>query len=160
MKKDPIRILFVCTGNICRSPTAHAILRKRILDRSLEAMVECDSAGTHAYHVGEGADPRSAKHGKRRGYDFSFHHARKVSRSDFHEFDWILAMDRGHLESLQEMSVPDQRAQIALFLSAIPGCKIEDTPDPYYGGDMGFEQVLDLCEQGCDAWLDKVLKGR
>jgi protein-tyrosine phosphatase len=91
---------------------------------------------------------------------FSFHHARKVRGTDFHEFDWILAMDQSHLEILQELSVPDLRARVALFLSAIPGCDLKDTPDPYYGGDMGFEQVLDLCEQGCDAWLDKVLSER
>lgn len=158
MKKAPIRFLFVCTGNICRSPTAHAIFRKLVSDRKLAESIEFDSAGTHAYHEGEGADPRSAKHGKRRGYDFSFHRARKVCSSDFHEFDWILAMDRSHLEILQELSVPEQRAKIALFLSAVPGCGIDDMPDPYYGGDVGFETVLDLCEAGCKAWLDKALK--
>lgn len=157
MKKEPIRFLFVCTGNICRSPTAHAILLDRIARRELEGRVECDSAGTHAYHLGEGADPRSARHGKRRGYDFSFHRARRVTRADFHEFDWILAMDRSHLEILQELSVPDQRARVALFLSSTPACGEIDVPDPYYGGDQGFEHVLDLCEAACDAWLEKAL---
>jgi len=158
MKKEPICFLFVCTGNICRSPTAHAIFRSRIAQRRLEERVACDSAGTHAYHVGEGADPRSAKHGQRRGYDFSFHHARKVNRADFHDFDWILAMDQGHFEILQELSVPGQRARIAMFLSSTPESRETDVPDPYYGGDQGFEHVSDLCEAACDAWLDKALE--
>ena len=159
MKKEPIRFLFVCTGNICRSPTAHAIFRDRIARRGLQARVECDSAGTQAYHAGEGADPRSAEHGRRRGYDFSFHRARKVRRTDFHEFDWILAMDQSHLEALEDLSVPDQRARVALFLSSTPGCGETDVPDPYYGGTAGFEHVLDLCEAACDTWLDRVLEG-
>lgn len=157
MKKDPIRFLFVCTGNICRSPTAHAIFRRRIQELGLQSRLDCDSAGTHAYHVGEGADARSALHGKRRGYDFSFHRARKVNAADFHDFDWILAMDRGHLEILQDMAVPDQRAKLALFLSVTPECGTQDVPDPYYGGDQGFEHVLDLCERACDAWIQKAL---
>lgn len=157
MKKEPIRFLFVCTGNICRSPTAHAIFRSRIDQRHLGGRVECDSAGTHAYHVGEGADPRSAKHGKLRGFDFSFHHARKVNRADFHDFDWILAMDQSHFEILQELSVPGQRARVAMFLSSTPDCGESDVPDPYYGGDQGFEHVLDLCEAACDAWLEQAL---
>lgn len=158
MKKEPIRFLFVCTGNICRSPTAHAIFRDRIAQGNLEGRVDCDSAGTHAYHLGEGADPRSAKHGLQRGYDFSFHRARKVAQADFHEFDWILAMDQSHFEILKEQSVPDQRAKVALFLSITPDCGEIDVPDPYYGGDNGFEHVLDLCEDACDAWLEKALK--
>ena len=157
MKKEPIRFLFVCTGNICRSPTAHAIFLQRIRSRKLESLLECDSAGTHAYHVGEGADSRSVVHGKRRGYDFSFHRARRVLSTDFHEFDWILAMDRGHLEILQGMAVPGQKARLALFLDSTPECGLQDVPDPYYGGDMGFEHVLDLCEAACDAWIQKAL---
>ncbi len=158
MKKEPIRFLFVCTGNICRSPTAHAIFRQRITSRNLTGKLACDSAGTQAYHLGEGADLRSVEHGTRRGYDFSFHQARKVKRSDFHEFDWILAMDRSHLEFLQSLSVPNQRAQVEMFLSVLPKAKLLDMPDPYYGGDPGFEQVLDLCEAACDRWIEKVLE--
>ena len=144
---EPIRALFVCTGNICRSPTAHAVLRHLIAQRGLQERLECDSAGTQAYHEGEGADRRSREAGERRGLDFAFHRARRVRAADLEAFDWILAMDRSHLEHLQDMSHPGQRARVELFLGR------DDMPDPYYGGARGFDEVLDLCWNGCEAWL-------
>ena len=147
----------MCTGNICRSPTAHAVLRHLIRERNLEGRLECDSAGTQAYHVGEGADPRSRAAGERRGLDFSFHRARKVSPRDLEDFDWILAMDRSHLEWVQGQSYPGQRARVELFLSVLPGLDADEMPDPYYGGPRGFDLVLDLCQRACEAWIPRWL---
>lgn len=148
-------MLMVCTGNICRSPTAEAVLQRMVRDRGLESWLSVDSAGTQAYHAGEGADPRSVEHGRRRGLDFSLHQARRLVLADFEAFDWILAMDRSHLEVLQRMSYPGQRAKIDLFLAPLSRSHGEEVPDPYYGGPMGFDRVLDLCEDGCKAWLDE-----
>jgi protein-tyrosine phosphatase len=155
---EPVRVLFVCTGNICRSPTAHAVLRHLIAKEWLQERLECDSAGTQSYHEGEGADRRAREVGERRGVDFSFHRARRIRSQDLEDFDWVLAMDRGHLEHLQAMSHPGQRARTALFLSVLPGSD-PDMPDPYYGGPRGFENVLDLCWKGCEAWLRVWLPG-
>lgn len=152
---SPVRVLIVCTGNICRSPTAHAVLRHLIEERGLEGRLECDSAGTQAYHEGDSADARARAAGERNGLDFSFHRARRVRSSDFEEFDWILAMDRSHLEWLREHSSKGQRAQLALFLDACPEHRWTEMPDPYYGGPGGFETVLDLCRKGCEAWLGR-----
>jgi len=149
----PVRILFVCTGNICRSPTAHAVLLRLIRERGMEGVLECDSAGTQAYHEGDGADPRSCATGERHGLDFSFHRARKVVRRDLEDFDWILAMDRSHLDWLQDISYTGQRAKVELFLSALSDSAWMEMPDPYYGGGRGFETVLSLCQKGCEAWL-------
>ena len=150
----PIRVLIVCTGNICRSPTAHAVLRGLITDRGLEDLLECDSAGTQAYHEGDPADPRSQAVGEQHGLDFSFHRARRVKPSDFEDFDWILGMDKSHMEWLIEHSQAGQRARLALFLEPISGHGTE-MPDPYYGGPRGFENVLDLCRKGSEAWLER-----
>ncbi len=154
---DPIRVLIVCTGNICRSPTAHAVLLHLIRERALAHRLECDSAGTQAYHEGEGADPRSRSTGERQGLDFSFHRARRMRSTDFAEFDWILAMDQSHMDWLRDHSHKGQRAQLALFLEACPDLGVTEMPDPYYGGPMGFETVLDLCRKGCEAWLERWL---
>ena len=155
-----VKLLFVCTGNICRSPTAHAVLLRMIREKGLQGELEVDSAGTQAYHEGEGADPRSRKTGELRGYDFSFHKARKVFRRDLEAFDWILAMDESHLSWLRDIAYPGQRAKIELFLSALPDGGHAEMPDPYYGGPRGFELVLDLCERACAAWIDTWFPGR
>ena len=153
----PIRVLIVCTGNICRSPTAHAVLRHLIAEKGLEDRLECDSAGTQAYHEGSPADARSQATGERKGLDFSFHRARKVRSSDFEEFDWILGMDHSHMDWLREHSSPGQRAQLALFLEPIADRGWKEMPDPYYGGPRGFETVLELCRKGSEAWLERWL---
>lgn len=156
MANSPLRILFVCTGNICRSPTAEVVFRKLAQERGVADRFDCDSAGTQAYHAGHGADPRSVEHGQRRGLDFSSHRARKLVLRDFEEFDWVLAMDRTHLEAMHSMAYDGQKAKIGLFLSAVPENTEPDMPDPYYGGVSGFEQVLDLCEAAGKAWLDRL----
>jgi len=143
--KETRAILFVCTGNICRSPTAEAVFRALCRQAGIELRIE--SAGLGDWHVGHPPDERAQRHARNRGYDLSAQRARQVSARDFHEFDLILAMDRGHFRELQRMAPPERRAKVRMFMD---GC---DVPDPYYGGAHGFERVLDLVEERCRALL-------
>ena len=150
-----LAILVVCTGNICRSPTGEGVLRAAAERRGLAGRLRVESAGTHDYHVGEGPDPRAIKHARRRGYDLSALRAWQVAKAHFHEFDYILAMDRGHLRALRAMAPANARARLGLFLEASAKWKGEDVPDPYYGGPEGFEHVLDMVEEAAERWLDR-----
>jgi protein-tyrosine phosphatase len=152
MKK--VSVLVVCTGNICRSPTGEGVLRHLARQRGLADRFEVRSAGTHDYHVGECPDHRSMKHASRRGYDLSAQRAMQVSREHFHEYDYILAMDRTHLRQLKAIAPAGAKARLGLFLEASARWKGEDVPDPYYGGAEGFEQVLDMVEEAAGRWLD------
>lgn len=154
--EENIQVLFVCTGNICRSPTAEVVFRDLVHAKGMGHRFTVRSSGTQAYHVGEGADVRATKHAKRRGYDLSKHKAARISRADLELYDWILCMDHSHLDFLQSMGYPGQKARTALFLSYLGGPEL-DVPDPYYGGDAGFEHVLDLCEEGSKALLEVIL---
>ena len=149
-------ILVVCTGNICRSPTAEGVLREKARVRGLAKQLRIASAGTQDYHVGEAPDARSVKHATRRGYDLSKQRARQVSESDFREFDYILAMDRSHLRLLQALVPEDVRARLGLFLEMSAKWKDGEVPDPYYGGPEGFERVLDMVEETAERWLDRI----
>ena len=151
-----ISILVVCTGNICRSPTGEGVLRDLVAKRGLADRIRVTSAGTHDYHVGEAPDPRAVRHASKRGYDLSALRASQVSERDFHEHDYILAMDRGHLRILRSIAPPDARARVGLFLDASARWQGEDVPDPYYGGVEGFEQVLDMVEEAAGRWLDRI----
>jgi protein-tyrosine phosphatase len=157
-----VRVLFVCLGNICRSPTAEAVFRAIVERAGLSHAIEIESAGTHAYHVGNGADPRSLVAARRRGYDLSAHCARRVAASDFRDFDYVLAMDRENLRDLQSASenLPhregEKRAKVALFLSFAPSASVDEVPDPYLRGDEGFEQVLDLVESAGEGLLERI----
>ena len=151
---EPLSILVVCTGNICRSPTAEGVLRAAAERRGLAVRVA--SAGTHDYHVGEAPDPRAVKHASRRGYDLSALRASQVQPADFSRHDYILAMDRGHLRLLRAIAPAGARAQVGLFLDASASWKGEDVPDPYYGGPEGFERVLDMVEEAAEHWLDRI----
>ena len=142
------KILFVYTGNICRSPTAEGVLRQ--LAKKTNVQVHVESAGTHDYHVGDCPDARAQKHALQRGYDLSAQRARQVTAQDFEVFDMILAMDRGHLRALQEMAPERHHAKIRLFAAG------RDVPDPYYGGAKGFELVLDLVEAECRRLLQEL----
>lgn len=148
-----IGVLFVCTGNICRSPTAEGQFRATVRAAGLEHRFAIDSAATHDYHVGNPPDARTVKAARRRGLDLSPLRARQVAASDFGDFDYILAMDRGHLEILTAMAPPDGTRRLSLFLDHAPQCGLRDVPDPYYGGPGGFETVLDLIEAGCNGLL-------
>jgi len=146
--KERRSILFVCSGNICRSPTAEGVLRGLCEKEGLELRIE--SAGLGDWHVGEPPDERAQHHARGRGYDLSAQRARQVRLRDFDEFHLILAMDSGHLRALERMAPPQHRAKIRLFAE---GC---DVPDPYYGGAEGFERVLDLVEERCRALVEEL----
>ena len=154
-----VRVLFVCTGNICRSPTAEGVFRQHVAQAGLEGRIEIASAGTHDYHVGEPPDARSVAHAARRGYDLTALRARQVSRADFHEFDRILAMDRGHLRQLQAIAPAGSPSRLAMFLDHSGNWRGQDVPDPYYGGARGFEEVLDMVEEAAAGLLEEIVAG-
>lgn len=154
-------ILFVCLGNICRSPTAEAVFRQRVQQRHLEQQIRCDSAGTSREHSGEAPDPRAVAAARRRGYDMSSLRARQVRVEDFEQFDLVLAMDKQNLANLQRLAGPEYRHKLKLFLSFADGdantngdSTGQEVPDPYYGGPDGFDHVLDLVENASDGLLD------
>ena len=158
--KPRCSVLFVCMGNICRSPTAEGVFR-HLLDREApELDVEIDSAGTHAYHIGDQPDRRAQAAAIRRGVDLSTIRARKVSASDFSRFDLILAMDEDNLALLVEYCPPDQRHKLRLFLEYAVESAVENVPDPYYGGANGFEQVLDLVEVAALGLISELRAGQ
>lgn len=146
------RVLMVCMGNICRSPTAEAVLRHR-LQRAGLAGIEVDSAGTHAGHVGHQPDDRAIAHAGRRGYELAHLQARRVRNDDFEAFDLVVSMDDDNLASLQQICPPEAAHKLVLLLDFAPQADQPQVPDPYYGGPAGFERVLDLVEQGCDGLL-------
>ena len=156
-----VSVLFVCMGNICRSPTADGVLRQMVRARGLHKMIEVDSAGTHAYHIGDEPDRRSQAHALQRGYDLSSLRARRVADEDFARFDVVLAMDEDNLAALLARCPPAQRGRVALFMQhARRFAAQREVPDPYYGGATGFEQVLDLVEDGCTGLIESILAAR
>ncbi len=150
-------VLFICLGNICRSPTAQAVFSARAKSSGLVNII-IESAGTGAWHAGEPPDPRSVEAGEARGYSFTGQTARKVEPLDFARFDYILAMDADNLRALQAMAPQNYGGHLGLFLDSA-NTKNADVPDPYYGGERGFEDVLDLIERASDG-LIKTLKAR
>jgi protein-tyrosine phosphatase len=144
----PVGVLFVCTGNICRSPTAEGVFRHLVAEAGLTKEITIDSAGTQGYHIGEPPDERSVEAAQARGYDMSGQAARRVLEQDFHKFDLILAMDREHLHHLNAMAPGDTYERVKLFLSYGSQPEKLDVPDPYYGGSKRFADVLDLVEDG------------
>jgi len=145
---DPhYRVLFVCMGNICRSPSVEGVFRGIVSRELPDFRIEIDSAGTHAYHVGEPPDPRAQRAAQRRGIDLSGLRARRVTADDFERFDLVVAMDPLNIAALEELCPPARRERIRLLLDFAPEAGRSDVPDPYYGGSNGFEYVLDLAEQ-------------
>ncbi len=156
---DPARVLFVCIGNICRSPTAEAVFRQQAEKAGWGALVHADSAGTSGFHVGEPADRRAQKHARERGYDLSALRARQVGPADFDRFDYILCMEMSVLETVRKIQKFSRgQAHVGMFLDYLPGHEGKDVPDPYYGTADGFDAVLDLVEEGSHALLREVLR--
>lgn len=154
---DKTRILFVCLGNICRSPLGEGILRSMADERGLAARIETDSAGTGGWHQGNGPDPRSIAIGLDNGIDISPLKARKIRTTDFNRFDMIFAMDRSNLRDLVKLAPHDSSADIHLFMDFVSGEK-RDVPDPYYGDETDFEQVYRMLSKGCDRLLATLFK--
>lgn len=154
----PVRICFVCLGNICRSPTAEAVMRHLVKKAGLEARIEIESAGTGDWHVGEPPDERSAAVGARRGIALEGR-AQQFTRRDFDRFDHVIAMDSSNLRNLERMAPDDAaRAKVRLLRSFEPGAKELDVPDPYYGGVRGFENVFDIVERACAGLLEHLVR--
>jgi protein-tyrosine phosphatase len=152
-----MRVLFVCTGNICRSPTAEGVFRRLVAERAADLEVEIDSAGTHDYHVGQPPDRRSVAAARRRGIDLTALRARMVEPQDFERFDLIVAMDEENLRELQRRASSHQRQRLRLMMDYAPDAPRRVIPDPYYGDPRGFEEVLDLLEQAAQGLLKELL---
>lgn len=154
-----VKVLFVCLGNICRSPTAHGIFQKMLADAGLSDRVLVDSAGTAAWHIGKSPDARSTEHAKMRGYDLTPLRARQAISADFDQFDYVLAMDKENLSNLQGICPNGAKSAPQLFLYEFSQNFEElEVPDPYYGGEGGFEHVLDLVEDACLGLLADIRK--
>ena len=149
------RILFFCMGNICRSPTAEGVMRAKLADAGLDH-IKVDSAGTHGYHRGEPPDERSQQHARRRGYDLSAQRARPLIAQDFEHFDLVLGMDENNLRETARLCPPEHRHKLQRLMDYAPSAGSVVVPDPYYGGDAGFEEVLDLVEAACDGLLARL----
>ena len=154
-----VSVLFVCMGNICRSPTAEGVFRRFVADAGLEQRIRIDSAGTHDYHIGQAPDRRSQTVAAGRGYDLSSLRGRQVARSDFAAFDYVLAMDRENLANLQGVCPSEQCHKLRLFLSFSERFKDQEVPDPYYGGAQGFDRVLDMVEDAARGLLQAIRTG-
>lgn len=151
-----IKVLFVCMGNICRSPTAEGVFRQLLRQKKLEGRVEVDSAGTHGYHVGEPPDQRTQRAAASRGYDLSNMRARKVAPQDLDYFDLILAMDHNNLEVLKRVCPPEKYERLGLFMTYAKNFDDDEVPDPYYGLGHGFDLVLDMVEDAAKGLIESI----
>ena len=151
-----IRVLFVCTGNICRSPSAEGVFKHQVAAAGLADRITADSAGTHDFHVGDAPDERAQQAALKRGYDISKLHGRQVIRRDFLEFDYVLAMDQLNMKLLVRLCPPEQRHKLKLFMEFAPEAATLEVPDPYSGSAEDFEQVLDLLEAASEGLLAHV----
>jgi len=151
------RVLMVCMGNLCRSPTAEAVLRHKLKAAGLDKTVEVDSAGTYGGHVGEPPDARAQRQAKQRGYDLSRLRARRLTVEDFARFDWVVAMDEDNLSRMAELAPAGHAARLQLLMAhATRHTDVKAVPDPYYGPPAGFDRVLDLIEDACDGLVSEL----
>lgn len=153
---SPVNVLFICMGNICRSPTAEAVFRRRVAGAGLTQQIQIDSAGTHDYHIGDAPDKRAQQVALGRGYDMSDLRGRQVEAEDFSRFDYVLAMDMANLAILQRLCPPPQQMRLGLFLNYARRHEEREVPDPYYGGTEGFERVLDMVEDAAEGLLEHI----
>ena len=151
------RVLFVCLGNICRSPTAQAIFEKRIIEHGLEEFFEIDSCGTGSWHIGKMPDSRAIEAAAKRGYSLNHIRARKMQVKDFDDFDYFVAMDRENLKEIEKLCPEKFCGNVVLFSSFIKNSRLVDVPDPYYGGERGFDEVIDMIELGASDFLKSIL---
>jgi protein-tyrosine phosphatase len=154
-----VSICFVCLGNICRSPTAEAVMRHLVVEAGLDGRIDVDSAGTGDWHIGEAPDARAQRAGGLRGYDLAPLRARQIGADDFQRFDLVVAMDEANMSALQDVCPAPLRDKIRLLMEFAPQLNTRVVADPYFGGDAGFETVLDQCEAAC-AGLLSTLRGR
>jgi len=148
-----VRVLFVCMGNICRSPTAEGVFRAMVERAGLLERIDIDSAGTHAYHVGEPPDRRAQAAARQRGIELGGLRGRQTTRADIEQFDYVLAMDEENYDNLVAICPPGREERIRLFLDFAPDRPERSVPDPYFGGDAGFERVLDMIEEASQGLL-------
>lgn len=151
-----VKILFVCMGNICRSPTAHGIFLALVKQQGLEHLIEVDSAGTHAYHIGNPPDHRAQASALKRGVDLSNLRARHVEKSDFETYDYVLAMDAENYDYLSALCPDGYKEKLKLLMEFAPHLNVREVPDPYYGGTSGFERVLDMVETAAQGLLKDI----
>lgn len=151
-----VKVLFVCMGNICRSPTAEAVFRHYVEQAGLQEHIHIDSAGTHDYHIGDAPDLRTQRAAKQRGYDMSQLRGRQVGVEDFGRFDYVLAMDEANLSILRRLRPQDATSHLGLFLEFAEQHREREVPDPYYGGADGFERVLDMVEDAAGGLLKRI----
>lgn len=157
---DITKVLFVCLGNICRSPTAHGVFQSMVDDRGLSNLIQVDSCGTGGWHVGEAPDRRARAKAAKRGYDLSSLRARQIQVADFARFDYILAMDSKNLAALQDMRPRTYAGHLGLLLDFAENVELKEVPDPYYGGANGFNHVLDLVEWASEGLLREIVDAR
>ena len=156
MDERKINVLFVCMGNICRSPLAHGLFEDLVKKEGLSERILVDSAGTHAYHVGEAPDPRSQQTAMSHGIDLSHQRARRVDHPDFEKFDYILVMDRDNYRNLINSSPTEHHHKIRMFMGFAPQRREEEVPDPYYGGPDGFERVYEMVEAAATGLMEDI----
>lgn len=154
--KEKVSVLFVCMGNICRSPTAEGVFRDVVKQKNMLNVISIDSAGTHAYHIGESPDSRSQSTAKSRGVDLSSQRARKVDSNDFEQFDYVMAMDNSNFENLKHLATDEELSKLHLFMSFANGWDNSEVPDPYYGGGNGFERVFDMVQSASEGLLEHI----
>jgi len=156
VKNKRIGVVFVCMGNICRSPTAEVVFRKYVEQAGLLEHIQIDSAGTHDYHIGDSPDARTQRAARQRGYDMSKLRGRQVEVEDFRRFDYVLAMDEANLDILQHLRPRDAQSHLGLFLKFAEHHQEREVPDPYFGGTDGFERVLDMVEDAANGLLKHI----
>lgn len=155
---EKVSVLFVCMGNICRSPTAQGVFENLVQRSGLRQVIRIDSAGTHAYHIGNQPDKRSQQAALGRGVDLSKQRARQVQAADFSDFDYVLAMDLNNLQTLQRFTQARNAKNLQLFMEFASRWREREVPDPYYGGSQGFERVLDMIEDASEGLLAHLIR--